>query len=173
MLHQIEQNRCDSEKSLKNEDIEPYIIILALSIEKWQALENGGVGVFWKKFCNWTGLHNSKWVSFCTKLNQNRRDSEKSWKEQEIKFNLTYFAQFGITGDPFWLTYAILSNYRIFFKTPPTPPCLKTRHFSIDGASMLILGSMSSFFQAFSESHLFCSMWYNRRLVLTYICNPV
>ena len=27
-------------------------------------------------------------------------------------------------------------------------------------------------FKLFSESQLFCSIWYNRRLVLTYICNP-
>ena len=29
------------------------------------------------------------------------------------------------------------------------------------------------FFQDLSESHLFCLIRYNRRLVLTYICNPV
>ena len=44
MSHQIAQNRWDSEKALKNEDIKPNISILTLSVEKWQAFDRGGVG---------------------------------------------------------------------------------------------------------------------------------
>ena len=81
--------------------------------------------------------------------------------------NPTCFAQLGATSDSFWLTYAILSNFRFSYQTPPTPPFSNGHHFSMDRARMLRLGSMSSFFQALSESHLFCSIWCNRRLVLT------
>ena len=94
-------------------------------------------------------------------LDQNRWDSEKSWKDQESKSILTYFAQFGVTRDSFWLMYAILSNYRISFKTPPSPPFLNASML----ASMLILCSMSSFFKPFSESHLF---WSRDTFWLTY-----
>ena len=43
----------------------------------------------------------------------------------------------------------------------------------MDRVRMLRLDSMSSSFPAVSELHPFCSIWYKRRLVLTYICNSV
>ena len=47
------------------------------------------------------------------------------------------------------------------------------RHFSMVGARMLRLDSMSLSFQAVSKSHLFRSIWCNRRLIFTCICNFV
>ena len=69
--------------------------------------------------------------------------------------------------------YAILSNSKLFYQTAPTPPFSNGCHFSMDGARMLTLDSISSSFQARWESHLFCWIWCNRRPVLTYTCNPV
>ena len=85
--------------------------------------------------------------------------------------NCTHFAKFGVTGDSFWLTHVFLSNYRFFNQTPSTPPFSTIHHFSKDGARIMRLDSMTSSFKADLESHLFCSIWCNRRLVLTYICN--
>ena len=53
----------------------------------------------------------------------------------------------------------------IFLPNTPTPPFSNGCHFSMDSARMLRFGSMSSFFQALSESHLFCSILCNRKLV--------
>ena len=49
MLHQIEQYRCDSQIVRKDEDIEPDLSILALTVEKWRTFENEGVGGVWQK----------------------------------------------------------------------------------------------------------------------------
>ena len=87
--------------------------------------------------------------------------------------NLTYFAQFGVTGDSFWLHMQSCPIPDFLTKHPPTPPFLNGRHFSTDGGRMLRLDSMSLSFKVLSESYLFCSIWCNRRLVLTYIINPV
>ena len=65
--------------------------------------------------------------------------------------NPTCFAQFGATGDSFWLTYAILSNSRFSYQTPTSFPILNSCHFSTDGARMLRLDSMSLFFSRFSR----------------------
>ena len=49
LLHQIEQNRWDSEQAWKDEEIEPNLSILSQSIEKRQPFQNGGVGGALKK----------------------------------------------------------------------------------------------------------------------------
>ena len=91
----------------------------------------------------------------------------------ELFQNRTLFSQLGVTCGSFWLTYEILSNYRFSYQIPPTPLFSNGRHFSMDWARMLRLDSMSLSFPALSESFLFCSIWCNRRLILTYIWNPV
>ena len=89
----------------------------------------------------------------------------------ELFQNHTYLTEFSVTGDLFWLTYAILPNTRYSYQTPPTLTFLNAHHFSMAGAGMLRLDSMSLSFEVVSYSHLFCSIWCNRRLILTYIYN--
>ena len=72
--------------------------------------------------------------------------------------NPTYFAQFCVTGDSFWLTSAILSNSRVSYQAPPTPPVSNSYHFSVVWARMLRLDSRSSSIEVFPESQLFCSI---------------
>ena len=64
-------------------------------------------------------------------------------------------------------SYAILSKTKFSYQTPPTLLFSNAHHFATDEGRMLRLNSISSYFWAVSESHLFCSIWFNRRLVLT------
>ena len=89
-------------------------------------------------------------------VEQNRYDSEKARKDEDIESNLS-----------------ILFNYRFSKQIPPTPLFSNACHVSMHGARVLRLDLIYSSFRGFSESYLFCSTWCNRSLVLTCTYNPV